>query len=81
MKNVKRKQKDRQIAEFLRKDLGDDLRRHGAGVLIKSSARQKLTSIFLDPALVARLKEKAAKRGLRYQTMLKTIVYEHINEY
>jgi hypothetical protein len=47
-------------------------------------ARPKLerTSILLDPALVAKLSEKAARRGLPgYQTMLKLIVAEHIDEY
>jgi predicted DNA binding CopG/RHH family protein len=39
------------------------------------------TSILLPPELVAKLREKAAKRGLGYQTMLKLIVHEHIDEY
>lgn len=81
MKNAHKERKDAQIAEFLSKDLGDDLRRSGSGVMIRPKMKQRLTSIFLDPMLVSKLKEKAEKRGLKYQTMLKTIVYEHVDEY
>jgi predicted DNA binding CopG/RHH family protein len=39
------------------------------------------TSILLNPALVAKLKEKADRRGIGYQTMLKIIVAEHVDDY
>lgn len=81
MKNARRKIKDAQLAEFERKDLGEDLKKSGQGLLIKPAARQKLTSIFLDPALVTMLRQKAERRGMRYQTLLKMIVYEHLSEY
>jgi predicted DNA binding CopG/RHH family protein len=35
----------------------------------------------LEPALIDALPRKAAKRGLGYQTMLKVIVREHLDEY
>jgi predicted DNA binding CopG/RHH family protein len=35
----------------------------------------------LAPALVEKLREKGAKRGLGYQTMLKMFVTEHVDEY
>jgi len=37
--------------------------------------------ILLDDDLVRKLRAKAAKRGLGYQTMLKMIVREHLDEY
>jgi predicted DNA binding CopG/RHH family protein len=70
---------DAQIAEFERRDLGDDIRRSGAVRLLR--VRPKPTSILLDRALVNELRKKAAKRGLGYQTMLKMIVREHLHEY
>ncbi len=80
MKNV-RKTKDAQLAEFEKRDLGGDLRKSGQGALIHPRSRQKLTSIYLDPALVSKLRERAEKKGMRYQSLLKMIVYEHLNEY
>ncbi len=70
---------DRQVEEFERRDLGDDLRASGMGRVIRPRGRP--TSILLDDELVGQLREKAAKRGLGYQTMLKLIVREHIGEY
>jgi predicted DNA binding CopG/RHH family protein len=35
----------------------------------------------LDEDLVEQLRVKGAKRGLGYQTMLKMIVREHLDEY
>lgn len=81
MKNSRRKIEDEALAEFERKDLGDDLRKTGQGLLIKPMSKQKLTSIFLAPALVAQLRQKAERRGMRYQSLLKMIVYEHLSEY
>jgi predicted DNA binding CopG/RHH family protein len=43
--------------------------------------KSRPTSIVLEPDLVERLREKGAKRGLGYQTMLKVIVREHLDEY
>ena len=47
----------------------------------KPRTRSVPTSILLDPELVARLKEKARRRGLGYQTLLKLIVREHLDDY
>jgi uncharacterized protein (DUF4415 family) len=70
---------DAQIREFERRDLGDDIRRSGTARVIRRV--QKPTSIVLDEDLIDRLREKGAKRGLGYQTMLKLIVREHLEEY
>ena len=43
--------------------------------------RKVTTSINLRAELVEKLRKKAAKRGIGYQTMLKIIVSEHIDEY
>ena len=49
--------------------------------LIHPESRQKLTSIYFEPSLVAKLREKARRRGMGYQSLLKLIAYEHLNEY
>lgn len=85
MKKLLRKQKsersrkDAQLSEFEQRDLGDDIRASKTGQLLRQ--RVKPTSILLDEALVRKLREKGAKRGLGYQTMLKMIVREHLDEY
>jgi predicted DNA binding CopG/RHH family protein len=71
--------RDAQLREFERRDLGDDIRASGAARLIQ--LKQRPTSILLDPDLVRILRAKAAKRGLRYQTMLKLIVREQLHRY
>jgi len=71
--------RDAQVAEFERRDLGPDIRKAGVGRVLRR--RSKPTSIMLDDDLVARLRQKGARRGLGYQTMLKLIVREHVDEY
>jgi hypothetical protein len=70
---------DAQVAEFAKRDLGDDLRASGQGQVIRP--RTLPTSILLDEDLIRRLREKGRKRGLGYQTMLKLVVLEHLDEY
>jgi predicted DNA binding CopG/RHH family protein len=70
---------DAQVAAFERRDLGEDIRAARTARLLR--ARPKPTSILLDDDLVQELRAKAAKRGLGYQTMLKMIVREHLDEY
>jgi len=72
--------RDAQVLEFDTKDLGGDIRTSRAGRVLRRGA-SKPTSILLDTELVERLREAGAKRGLGYQTMLKVIVREHIDEY
>jgi len=79
-KVTKSRRRDAQIAEFERRDLGDDARASGVRPVV-IHPKSFPTSIVLEPDLVARLREKAAKRGLGYQTMLKVIVREHLDEY
>ena len=75
------KRSDRQLREFGQKDLGVDIARSGAGVVVRPRSRQMPTSILLAPALVAKLRQKADRRGIGYQTMLKIIVAEHVDDY
>jgi predicted DNA binding CopG/RHH family protein len=73
--------KDAQLEEFEKRDLGDDIARSRSGVVIRPKYRQTPTSILLDPAIIDKLRKKAAKRGIGYQTMLKIIVHEHVDDY
>ena len=76
----KRRRTDAQVAEFERRDLGNDIRASGIRpVVIRPKTYP--TSIVLEADLVERLRTKGAKRGLGYQTMLKVIVREHLDEY
>jgi len=68
----------RLLKEFERRDLGEDIRRSGSGKMLR---RSRTTSITLDHDLIEKLRAKGAKRGLGYQTMLKVIVMEHVDEY
>jgi hypothetical protein len=44
----------------------------------KPSAPMPTTTIRLDPVDIAKAREQAAKRGLRYQTYLKMIIHESL---
>lgn len=79
IKSEHRSPGDKQLVEFEETDLGDDIRTSRSGRTLRKWTRP--TSILLEEDLVARLKEKGAKRGLGYQTMLKVIVREHLDEY
>ena len=70
---------DRQVREFERRDLGDDIRAAGVAKVLRRSTRP--TSILLEQDLIDVLRKKGAKRGLGYQTMLKLVVREHLDEY
>ena len=74
-----KRKRDAQVAEFDRRDLGADIRRSNVARLVR--ARTRPTSILLEEDLLLALRKKAAKRGLGYQTMLKMIVREHLDEY
>ena len=75
-KTARRRVADRQVAEFKRRDLGSDI-----PATARVLRRARPTSIVLEPDLVDRLRVLGAKRGLGYQTMLKVIVREHLDEY
>ncbi len=77
-RKTERKHVDVHVKEFERRDLGEDIRRSGAGKMLR---RSRTTSITLDDDLIEKLRAKGAKRGLGYQTMLKVIVMEHLDEY
>ena len=77
----KNTRKDAQIEEFEKRDLGRDIVRAQSAVVIRPRSRQTPTSILLDPAIIEKLKKKAGKRGIGYQTMLKIIVHEHVDDY
>ncbi|MBI2070133.1 MAG: hypothetical protein HYT79_05980 [Elusimicrobia bacterium] len=80
-KQSKKKTRDAQLEEFEKKDLGRSVRESASAYVVRPKIRQMPTSLLLDPAFIAKLKEKAAKRGIGYQTMLKIIAYEHIDDY
>jgi len=69
---------DLQVEEFEKRDLGEDIRAAGGPRPIRKTLP---TSIVLEQDLIDKLRKKAAKRGLGYQTMLKVIVREHVDEY
>ncbi len=77
-KRSERTRLDAQLREFERRDLGEDIRRSGSGKMVR---RSRTTSITLDHDLIEKLRAKGVKRGLGYQTMLKMIVMEHLDEY
>jgi len=77
-KKSERTRADAQLKEFERRDLGEDVRRSGSGKMVR---RSRTTSITLDHSLIEKLRAKGVKRGLGYQTMLKMIVMEHLDEY
>ena len=70
---------DKQVREFERRDLGREIRASGTARVVRRASQP--TSISLDPELVDKLRKKGVKRGLGYQTMLKLIVREHVDEY
>ncbi|HEY6911836.1 MAG TPA: hypothetical protein VI356_20835 [Myxococcales bacterium] len=74
----KASKRDLQVEEFERKDLGDDILAAGG---LRPIRKTLPTSIVLEQDLIDKLRKKAAKRGLGYQTMLKVIVREHVDEY
>ena len=73
--------KDAQVEDFEKHDLGEDIIRSRSAVVIRPRTRQMPTSILLDPAIIEKLKVKAGRRGIGYQTMLKIIVHEHVDDY
>ena len=79
-KAVRRKtaKRDLQVEEFDKRDLGEDIRASGG---LRAIRKTLPTSIVLEQDLIDKLRKKAAKRGLGYQTMLKVIVREHVDEY
>jgi uncharacterized protein (DUF4415 family) len=80
MKNASSK-RDATLREFEERDLGDDIAAAGAARMIRPQRATMPTSIVLERDLVEQLRAKGAKRGLGYQTMLKVIVREHVDEY
>ena len=78
-KTTSRARRDAQLTDFEKRDLGDDIRTSRSAVVLRGPSRP--TSILLDPVLIEKLRAKGAKRGLGYQTMLKMIVAEHVDEY
>lgn len=68
------------LREFERKDLGSTLKAFRAeGRWVK--ARTRPTSIALSEETIDILRQKASRKGIGYQTLLKMIVQEHLNEY
>jgi len=80
MKNASSK-RDATLREFEERDLGDDIAAAGTARMIRPKRVTMPTSIVLERDLVEKLRAKGARRGLGYQTMLKVIVREHVDEY
>ena len=80
MKNASSK-RDATLREFEERDLGDDIVGAGTARMLRPMRATMPTSIVLEKDLVKKLRAKGAKRGLGYQTMLKVIVCEHVDEY
>lgn len=78
---LKRKVIDAQLRELERHDLGKGIASSRSSIVIRPKSRQMPTSILLDPATVEKLRRKGRRRGIGYQTMLKIIVSEHLDEY
>lgn len=76
---MKRHSKDKQVAEFKKKDIGWDVRRSKSAMRV--APKNHPTSILLPEPLIEKLKEKAGKRGIGYQTMLKIIIAEQMDRY
>ena len=70
----------RDLKEFERKDLGETLEHfRTAGQWVRPKTRP--TSIALSEKTIQDLREKASRKGIGYQTLLKMIVQEHLDEY
>jgi len=83
---TRRLKHDDQVHEFEKRDLGKDIERSRSAVVIRPpvhrmKSRSLPTSILLDSSLIGKLKEKAEDRGIGYQTMLKIILHEHVDDY
>jgi predicted DNA binding CopG/RHH family protein len=78
---TRQKKVDAQLEEFEKRDLGKDIQHSHSAAIIRPKHRSLPTSILLDPSIIVKLKEKAHGRGIGYQTMLKIILHEHVNEY
>jgi predicted DNA binding CopG/RHH family protein len=72
------RRRDVQAEEFEKRDLGEDIQAAGG---LRPIRKTLPTSIVLEQDLIDKLRKKAAKRGLGYQTMLKVIVREHLDDY
>jgi predicted DNA binding CopG/RHH family protein len=71
---------DPQLEEFETRDLGKDIEASGVKPRLLQR-RNQATSILLPTDLIDKLREKAAKRHIGYQTMLKIIVAEQLDKY
>lgn len=70
------------LEEFETKDLGDTLKTYKhSGRWVVPSRKTRPTSIALSEETIQVLRQKAARKGIGYQTLLKMIVQEHLQEY
>ena len=78
---TRRHKRDDQVREFEKRDLGKDIERSRSARVIRPKNRSLPTSILLDSSLIGKLKKKAEDRGIGYQTMLKIILHEPVDDY
>lgn len=74
------KNNDPMLREFETKDLGDDIVASGV-TPVAIRPKQRATSFVLSDVLKAKLRKKAEKRGIGYQTLAKIILAEHVDDY
>lgn len=87
MKALRKKTKNKKgdsggaaLKTFNEEDLGDTLKKYRSmGQWVKP--KTKPTSIALSEETIHVLREKASRKGIGYQTLLKMIVQEHLHEY
>lgn len=77
-KSSQKTSRDPQIEAFEKQDLGKAVRSSRSALKVKKNYP---TSIVLPTFLVEKLKIKANKRGIGYQTMLKIILSEQVDRY
>lgn len=81
-KKINKKISDKVIREFEATDLGSSLaEQRTVGRWGFPKQRTKPTSIALTEDTIQVLRQKAHRKGIGYQTLLKMIVQEHLHEY
>lgn len=90
MKTIKKKaktkskvaMKDSMLEEFEKSDLSSTLKKYKhIGRWLVPGKKDEVTMIALDPKNFRLLKNKASKKGISHQNLLRQIVQDHLKEY
>lgn len=76
---MKRRSRDKQLDEFEKNDLGSGVKKSRSALVVLPKSR--LTTILLPDKMIHELRQKASRRGIGYQTMLKIILSEQMRRY